>query len=309
MIVRHLVAGWVLGWLAITLLPAAATAQGPPEQKVHRAEFEPAGDRIYEVLKMFYELDESLPLDTKTVEEWETENSRNEKIVYTTQSGERVPGYLFVPKGNEGPHPCVLLLHGLGNGKDRWWESDREGLPNGLLTAGIAVFAIDLQLHGERTQPNDYQSPVYLTFGNDLHVRARDMSIQSTLDSRRALSMLRARDDIDANRVAVLGYSMGGMIAIRLAALEPELRGVVGCAVPMLAQPMPTDPFEFAPHVRASALLQIGRTDWLSSPEDAETLLALLPSSDKQLILYEAGHQLPEAFTTDALSWLESRLE
>ncbi|NNE34750.1 MAG: hypothetical protein HKN13_05920, partial [Rhodothermales bacterium] len=74
----------------------------------------------------------------------------------------------------------MILVHGLGNSKDRWLRDDRSSLRDSLLAAGIGVFAIDLRFHGERSGANDYQNPVFLTFGDSLFVRSRDMAIQST---------------------------------------------------------------------------------------------------------------------------------
>ncbi len=289
-------------------IDALTVAHAQPEQSVHRADFQPVTDEVFAVVELFYDLDETLPLETRIVEEWETESGRFAKLVYTTQSGERVPGDLVRPVGGGGPFPAVLLLHGLGNDRDRWWEDDRRSLPEGLIEAGIAVMTIDLRYHGERSAQNDYESPVYLTFGNDLHVRSRDMVVDSTVDARRALRVLRAREDIDASRIAVVGYSMGGSIACRLSTLEPDLAAAVFCAMPMSTQVTATDPFNFAARSNVPTRLLIGRTDWLSSPDDANTLLKLLRNEASELTLYEAGHRLPPQFAIDAREWLLSRL-
>ncbi len=126
--------------------------------------------------------------------------------------------------------------------------------------------------------------------------------------ARRALAYLRQREDVDETRLAVAGYSMGGMIVLRLAALESGLAAIVASAVPTTEQPLPTDHIHFAPRVEAPVLLQIGRTDWLSSPDDAETLLELLPAAGDQLTFYDAGHRLPARFAADAAEWLGARL-
>jgi pimeloyl-ACP methyl ester carboxylesterase len=297
------------GLLATCLTPGPFThAQEFPDQEVHRRDFVPIGDEIFSVITQFYDFDDVLPLDVRTIEEWEEDTARFETVVFTTSSGERVPGDLVLPKSGTPPYPAVLLIHGLGSDRDRWWKDDREVLPKGLLEAGIAVFTIDLRFHGQRIAENDYQSPVYLTLGNSLFVRSRNMLIQSTIDSRRALDFLRQREEIDGGRIAVVGYSMGGMIALYLSALEDGLVAFVACAVPTTEQPLPVDHFNFAPRARASGLLQIGRDDWLSSPEDAEILRDLLPGEDRRLTFYDAGHRLPTKFASDAALWLRERL-
>lgn len=287
----------------------AAGAQELPPQEVHRAGFRPSSAEVFAVVRQFYDYDEALPLDARVVEDWEDDVGRHEKIVFTTGSGERVPARLSIPFGVGAPVPVVMLVHGLGSSGERWWREDREPLPRGLLNAGIGVFVFDLRFHGERAAENDYQNPVFLTFGNELFVRSRDMTIQSTIDARRALDLLRARPDVDEERIAVMGYSMGAMIAFFLSALEPDIAAVVACAVPTTESNFAaTDHFDFAARSDRPTLLQMGRLDWLSSPEDTQTLLSLLPADRRRLISYESGHQLPPEFTIDSLEWLLERL-
>lgn len=287
--------------------PPVAAQQFPP-QKVHRKGFVPTADEVFSVIRQFYDYDSVLPLDARTVDEWEDEDGKFKTIVFTTSSGERVPGDLVLPRNGEPPYPGVLLLHGLGNDRDRWWDGHRAALPKGLLAAGIAVLTIDLRFHGQRSAANDYQPPVYLTMGNSLFIRSRNMLIQSTIDSRRALDFLAQREEIDGDRIAVLGYSMGGMISLYLASLEEHLVAIVASAVPTTEQPLPIDHFNFAARTHTTVLLQIGRDDWLSSPEDARRLRDLLRSDDRQLIFYDAGHRLPPKFATDAAAWLDEKL-
>jgi len=293
----------------VVLFSSMCSTQGHPQQRAHRAHFAPADSMLFDLVTRFYDFDKSLPLDARTIENSETEIARFEKVVFTTQSGERVPCELALPKKGGPSFPCVMFLHGLGNDRDRWWRDDRKPLLTGLLEQGIAVFTIDLQFHGERSSRNDFQSPVYLTFGNSLFVRNRDMVIQSTIDSRRALLYLRQRLEIDSTRIGVMGYSMGAMIALQLSVLEQDLRTVVISAVPTTEQPLPIDHFNFAVRSRVPTLLQFGRTDWLSSPQDAEMLLKLLEGKGNKLTFYESGHQLPpEKYVPDALGWMLEKL-
>jgi pimeloyl-ACP methyl ester carboxylesterase len=276
---------------------------------VHRAGFEVASDEVFAVVRQFYDFDEALPLDARVVDSWEDETARFETVVFTTSSGERVPGDLTLPLTGEPPYPAVLLIHGLNSTRDYWWRPDREALPKGLLAAGIAVMTIDLRFHGARSAANDYLPPALMTMGgNELFVRSRDMTIQSAIDSRRALDFLGEQPEIDGARIGVAGYSMGAMIALYLSALEGELVAAVGAAVPTRTQQLPTDHFNFAARATMPVLLQIGRDDWLSSPADAEMLRGLVPRELGKLRYYDAGHRLPPAFASDAAAWLVERL-
>ena len=301
--------GLLASVIPVVLLSGLCHAQGRPQQREHRGGFVPVDSTTFALITQFYDFDQSLPLDARVVDTWETDIARFEKVVFTTQSGGRVPSALALPKRGNRPFPLVLFLHGLGNDRGRWWREDRSPLPTGLLEQGIAVVAIDLQFHGERAVDNDYQSPVYLTLGNSLFVRNRDMVIQSAIDSRRALVYLRQRQEVDSTRLGVMGYSLGAMIALQLSALEPDLRTVVVSAVPTGEQPLPIDHFQFAARSRIPTLLQFGRTDWLSSPQDAGTLLKLLQGKGNKLAVYQSGHQLPpDKYVPDALAWLLEKL-
>ncbi|GAB5537338.1 MAG: hypothetical protein Rubg2KO_35870 [Rubricoccaceae bacterium] len=292
---------------ALLLWGCNALAQERPQQREHRADFQTAANEVFDVVEQFYDYDPSLPVAPRTVESWEDEGIRYEKVVFTTQNGDRVPGALALPLDQTGAVPVVLLLHGLGNSKERWTRPDRVPLRDSLLASGIGVFAFDLRLHGERSFENDYQNPVYLTFGDSLYIRNRDMIIGSTIDARRALDYLSTRPEIDPDRMAVAGYSLGGLIALYLSALEPRLVTIVGCAVPTTTSPLPTDAFQFASRATVPAALLIGETDWLSSPADARTLHGLLPE-ESTLVFFDAGHSLPPEFAVDAASWLVDRL-
>ncbi len=295
-------------FLAAWTVAAAVPAQEYPSQREHRRGFVPAGDEVFAVVTQFYDFDEALPLDARTVDRWEDETGRFENVVFTTSSGERVPGDLVLPPDGEPPYPAALLVHGLNSERDRWWRPDREALPEALLAAGVAVLAIDLRFHGARAAANDYEPPAYMTMGQDLFVRNRDMVIQSTIDCRRALDLLAERPEIDAARIGVVGYSMGAIIGLYLSALEPELAAVAAAAVPTGVGTLPTDHFNFAARASTPILLQIGRTDWLSSPADAELLRDLVPGERASLRFYDAGHRLPPEFAADAAAWLLARL-
>ncbi len=308
-IARKIIFMTLIATVSILTTRVACLSQELPAQKVHRDAFTPVSDEVFKVLVQFFDFDTDFPLEGRIIENWKSENGWFEKIVFTTSTGERVPGQLVLPKNGTGQFPCVLFLHGLGASKDRWWREDRESLLNELIEENIAVFAIDLCFHGERSVHNDYQSPVYLTFGNTLFIRNRDMIIQSTIDSRRALSYLTTRQEIDSTRIAVVGYSMGGMIAIYLSALEDDLTTAVACAVPTTEQPLPIDHFNFAARSKIPTMLLIGSKDWLSSPDDGRILSNLLPleDEDKKLVFYDSDHKLPLEFKSEVFKWIKKR--
>jgi hypothetical protein len=70
-------------------------------------------------------------------------------------------------------------------------------LTHSLLSAGIAVLALDAQYHGERAANNDYLSLREMYFEKEWFARYRDMVVESTRDYLRALDYLATRPEID----------------------------------------------------------------------------------------------------------------
>ncbi len=92
----------------------------------------------------------------------------------------------------------VLLIHGFGSSAQQNWKST--GWYGSLTAAGFAVVAMDCRGHGLSDKPHD---PAF--YGHDR--MAED-----------AATVMAAADLPSA---AVVGYSMGGFIALRLAAAHP----------------------------------------------------------------------------------------
>src|SRR4051794_21759736 len=56
--------------------------------------------------------------------------------------------------------------------------------------------------------------------------------IRNVVDLRRAIDLLRARDDVDPKRIALVGYSLGAQATALTAGVEDRLSGVVLQAPP-----------------------------------------------------------------------------
>jgi dienelactone hydrolase len=112
--------------------------------------------------------------------------------------GAPIPGYLRVPP-SDGPTPAAVLVTG--------WEGCKEesgASTNALLARGIATVAIDGPGIGETLR----HLPMTGDYGP---------ALSAVIDA------LQQRDDIDPDRIALLGTSRGSLLAAKGAAHDPRV--------------------------------------------------------------------------------------
>ena len=193
---------------------------------MHQQEgLETLGEEAYSILTQFYQYDRNVPLDARVYDREENEPSVREKIVFRGVRDGCVPGYLALPATVSPPYPCILLLHGLGASKEDWWResTDEKQLTRQLLSAGFAVTALDIPYHGERTHNNDYESAWLMIVDHGRINNYREMLVQSTGEHRRVIDYLATRSEIDADRIGILGRSVGGLVTFILTAIDPRV--------------------------------------------------------------------------------------
>ncbi len=181
-----------------------------------------------------------------------------EEIALETAAGP-VPGTVSVPRRTATRHPAVVLLSGGG-------PFDRDGTAGanktmkdiawGLATGGIVVLRFDKPSHLEAARGGNWAD------------------ITPTVDyvppAVAAVRALRARADVDPCRIFVLGHSMGGRYAPRVAAAEPAIAGVILLAAD--TQPM------------QRAAVRVARYLTAVAPESAR---AVLPDPGELLVQAE----------------------
>ncbi len=128
-----------------------------------------------------------------------------------------LPGTLTIP-GGTGPFPAVVLVAGSGPAdRDETFGANKplRDLAWGLASQGIAVLRYD-----KRT----------LTYGAQLAAQlATTITVreETTDDAVAALALLRATPKVDPARVYLVGHSLGGYLAPRIATQVPgQLAGI-----------------------------------------------------------------------------------
>jgi dipeptidyl aminopeptidase/acylaminoacyl peptidase len=119
------------------------------------------------------------------------------------EEGDGLPGYLACPPGAEGPLPTVVYLNGADGTKEESWYLAGKA----FVDRGVNFVAIDGPGQGEVLRIQEvYSRPDY------------EAAISPLYD------FLAARADVDADRMALVGISMGGYYAGRVACYEHRFR-------------------------------------------------------------------------------------
>lgn len=128
---------------------------------------------------------------------------------------------LTVPDGEPlRRHPAVLLIHGTGLlDRDETIANHRpfRTIAEHLSAAGYVVLRYDKRGAGESTGPTEA-------------LQLEDLAA----DAEAAFDWLRARPEVDAGQVSLLGHSEGGMIAPMIAARRPEVHALVLLSAPTI---------------------------------------------------------------------------
>lgn len=299
-------AGLVLALLLGGGAPAAAQRSPTAGSRADTAAVPaPIGDQAFRVLSDFFTYDDTLPFHAEVIDTVRTAAYTRIKFAFDGWRGSRVPGLLGLPAHGTPPYPVVVEIDGVGGWKERWWTADSwprgKSATDSLLAAGFAVVAIDAPYAGERIYANDFRSAEGLIYSPSI---ARDMVVQATIEHRRLLDWIATQPALDSSRVGVLGLSMGGMIAWYLAALEPRVKATVAGLAPITKVSPVLRVEDFAPRVHSPLLMLMGTKDGWYTPAQARAVYQLLASPDKDLVLYDTGHRLPEAYVHQAAEWL-----
>lgn len=277
----------------------------------HTVSSQDLGDEAYGILLSSFMYDATYPLNVRTAGKVKSDGIDYERIVFDSFHNGNVPGLLSIPTTGQKPYPIVLLLHGLTSSKSAWLKNGfNHGslVTKGLIEKGYAVFALDAQYHGDRAVYNDYINPGEMIFQRQWGVRYSNMVTQTVVDYRRAIDYLATRDDIDTDRVGVVGYSMGGHMTFLLGASEPRVKTIVGCVIPEMSGVL----IAASTFVRGledkPLLMMMARKDQFYTVETAQNLFDSIPGKNKTIRFFNSGHSLPERYARQVVDWVGKEL-
>ena len=182
--------------------------------------------------------------------------------------------YVSLPEGS-GPHPGVVVAQHAG-GVDEFicTMCDR------LAEAGYAAAAPHLY---HRLEDESEGTPRSL------------IDAEMIADVEATVALLQGRDDVDAERLGVTGFCMGGRVAYLMAAAVPVFKAAVAYYGGNIRVALggEVSPFERSHEIGCALMFHFGDEDGNPSPEDREMLDAELSHLDKEHEFHHyagAGH-------------------
>lgn len=146
-----------------------------------------------------------------------------EKSTYIEWPGHQLAAVITTPKDGNS-FPIVVLVHGSGpNDMD---ETIGPNKPFKDIAAGLAVNGIASIRYVKRTVIYPQE------FGKAYTVKEEVLD-----DALQAIALAKKVEGVDTKQIYVLGHSLGGMLAPRIATLAPDLKGIILAAAPARSLP------------------------------------------------------------------------
>ncbi|MGB7845127.1 MAG: dienelactone hydrolase family protein [Candidatus Acidiferrum sp.] len=194
---------------------------------------------------------------------------KTETVSYKS-GNETVSGYLALPEG-AGKHPAIIVIH-------EWWGPNDWVKEQAQKYASQSYVALAVDL---------YRGQVAKT-PDEAHILMRGLPDDRGLrDLEAAFAYLSSRPDVDASKIASIGWCMGGGWSIKLAEDQANLAAFV-----VNYGSLPTDPAIIA-KIKAPMLGNFGAEDKGIPPESVKAFEAAIKAAGKSpdIKIYDgAGH-------------------
>ena len=248
------------------------------------------------------------------------------KVTLRSLDGVRVRAWFALPVQGEGgvkPWPVIVTAPGYGG--------TQQGVMLGECQRGYAILQIFPRGQGESAELWKIDGRDKLTWHAERPEGAYYQGAYA--DVMRAIDFVGSRTDLDRDRIALVGTSQGGGIALAVAALDPRVKAVVA-HVPFLcdfrlAARMPGslvkklldqaqrnddptlrtldyfDPKQLAPNLRAPVLMSAGGRDETCPAATIRSVFERLPGKKSLEFYPELPHTSCVAFYNLTWTWLD----
>jgi eukaryotic-like serine/threonine-protein kinase len=274
--------------------------------------FKPASDDVFHAYQLLYAYPNT-PLRTTTdgvIQE--TADWREEKVTFDTgYRGQRMSAYLFLPKNVHPPYQTVLFFP---SARVMFIPDNKSGR-----NLGDTQFFDYIVQSGRAVMYPIYEDTYERRVKYSLPSGAQQLELTTDWykDAARSLDYLATRPDIDSNKLAYLGVSMGsaqGVITSSLMQNRIKTAILLDGGFFLETPPAGGDQADFAPRMKRPVLMVNGRYDFTFPVEKAQNpLFAMLGTSeeDKRHLILETPHDVTEQrtqLTKAVLDWLDHYL-
>lgn len=229
-------------------------------------------------------------------------------FTYESFDGAVVYGQISYPEVVSDKYPVLIGVSAMGRSYVRWWVETFNGNPTvtqaNRITdlandSGYVVVSIDARFHGKRKDPDRSLRSIM----NDLHFFGdksdyEAMIRDTVLDHRILLDWIERQHNLDAERVKVAGYSMGGQISLILGSIDTRIGSIISIVPPFIDDKIAlVAPKNVVSLLRDKPVLLLTATDdENASAKENDFLFSLLPGSNKTRIEFDGSHILPEDY-------------
>lgn len=229
-------------------------------------------------------------------------------FTYKSFDGDVVHGQISYPDVESEKYPVLIGVSAMGRSYIRWWVDTFNDNPtvtqankitNIADLNGYVVVSIDARYHGRRKDPDRSLRSIM----NDLHFFGdkndyEAMIRDTVLDHRVLLDWIGRQGNLDANKIMVAGYSMGGQISLILGSIDARVSNIISIVPPFIDDKTAlVAPKNFVSLLGdKSVLLITASDDENASASENNFLFDLLPGANKERIDFDGGHILPEGY-------------
>jgi eukaryotic-like serine/threonine-protein kinase len=248
---------------------------------------------------------DQLPLNERTEEIDDSHDGwRRERVSFdAAYGGERITAYIFVPKNAQPPYQTILYFPGSDatytkSSRHLWLRMVEFYIRSGR----VLVFPVYKGTYERQVAPPQGQNAM------------RDLRVQNVKDIGRTLDYLQGRSDIDKQRIAFHGLSLGASVGTLATSLESRFRSSVLFGTGFYStyfkpgRPPETQPHNFLPRMRVPTLFVGGRYDFTIPVETAQKpFFDMIGTPNKKHVVFDGGH-VPTQFNDvikEILAWTD----
>jgi hypothetical protein len=166
--------------------------------------------RLFGLLKMKDLLKTKIPLNARFLVSEERPGYIYNELEFNSTPGRRIKAIVTIPRAGRLPYPAVVSIH--GHGGTRFVVYDRSNVYKGfaaeLAETGYVTIAVDVGQH-------------------EVYESGRTLMGERLWDVMRSVDYLLSMEEVDGKRIGCAGLSLGGEMAMWLAAMDERIAACV----------------------------------------------------------------------------------